>query len=293
MTDGDSGSSIVRRWQLAVTLRSLRDTAGLTQGQVVTALRRGGGRWSESKLSRVENHEFAIRPQDVEELLDVYEVTDPAVRGPLLNLAEAAQEQDWRINYGPDLPESLRPLYSIENAVTKIRQYSTMVVPGLLQTVDYIRAVIRAIDTEATRLIEVERRTAWRITRQHIMRRPNPPEFHLILDEGVLRRVVGDRSIMREQLRKLVDLAAAPHMTLQILPFESGDIGLEGPFTLLTLPDPAPDIAYGESTVTAPLFIEEPKAVRRCAARFDALARRALPESESLRLLREAVSSFE
>jgi hypothetical protein len=294
MTDSDNrGSSIVRRWQLAAALKGFREEAGLTQGQAVAALQRAGGRWSESKLSRIENHESGVRPREVEQLLDAYEVTDPAVREPLLSLAEAARERDWRTNYGPDLPESLRPLVSIENAVTAIRQFETMVVPGLLQTADYTRAVIETVDPAATTAIEVERRVARRITRQHILRRPQPPTFHLILDEGVLRRTVGTRSVMRDQLRKLVDLAEAPHMTVQVLPFEAGGGALRGPFTLLSLPDPASDIVYGEGIVTGTVFVEDRETVRTCTLRFGMLTHLALPRAESLDALREAASSFE
>lgn len=98
---------------------------------------------------------------------------------------------------------------------------------------------------------------------------------------------------MRDQLRRLAEVATAPHMTLQVLPFESGSIGLEGAFTLLTLPDPAPDIAYGESMVGGTLLIDDPDVVRACATRFDSLASRALPPAESLKLVTEAATSFE
>lgn len=294
MTESDGGSSFVRRWQVAAALKDLREKAGLTQGQAVTELRRLGGRWSESKLSRVENREHGIRPREVEQLLDVYGVRDAEARESILALASRARERDWRATYEADLPESLRPLVSLEAGVAAIRQFETMVVPGLLQTTDYTRAVIKATDPAAADPIEVERRVARRMTRQHILRRPDPPPFHVILDEGILRRTVDRRSVMRDQLRKLADVAAEPQMTVQILPLDAGGgAGLEGPFTLLTLPEPAPDVLCGEGVVTGIVFVEDREHVRKCMLRFGMLTQLALPRAESLEMISEAATSYE
>lgn len=295
MTESDGGSSIVRRWQLAAALKDLRERAGLTQDQAVERLREGGGgRWSSSKLSRVENRDHGIRPREVEQLLDLYGVSDPVEREQLLTLAARARERDWRSTYGPDLPERLRPLVSLEAGATAIRQFASMVVPGLLQTPDYMRAVIEATSPATTTAIEVERRVADRITRQHILRKPQPPSFHVILDEGILRRIVGSRAIMRDQLRRLADLADESFMTLQVLTFEAGGgAGLEGPFTLLSLPEPTPDVLHAEDVVSGVVFQEDRERVRVCTLRFGMLMQLALPRAESAEMISEAVRGFE
>lgn len=295
MTESDSGSSIVRRWQLAAALKDLRERAGLTQDQAVERLRAGGGgRWSTSKLSRVENRDHGIRPREVEQLLDLYGVSDPVEREQLLTLAARARERDWRYTYGPDLPVPMRTLVSLEADVIAIRQFEIVVIPGLLQTTDYTRALIEATSPAPLSPIEVERRVAYRMTRQHILRKERPPTVHVILDEGVLRRVVGSRSVMRDQIRKLVDLAADSPMTIQILPFDRGaGPGINGPFTLLTLPEPTPDMLFGESGPSGMVFIEDQEQVRRCTLWYGMLTQLALSRAESVDMLSEVATSFE
>lgn len=294
MTESEGGSSFVRRWQLAATLKDLREKAGLTQGQAVTELRRLGGRWSESKLSRVENREHGIRPKEVEQLLDVYGVRDAEARDPILTLAAEARDRNWKARFGVDLPEATRTLVSIEAGAVAIRQFETMLIPGLMQTTDYTRAAIEAASPAVVGPIEVDRRVAARMTRQHVLRRADPPTFHAILDEGILRRPVGRPSVMRDQLRKLVDLSAEAHVVLQILPLSGGaSPGLNGPFTLLTLPEPALDVLYGEGTVAGMLFVEDRDRVRQCTLRFGMLTQLALDQTESVDMITEAARSYE
>jgi len=294
VTVSEFGSSYVYLMQLAAALKDFREKADLTQEQAVTELRRMGGRWSESKLSRVENHEHGIRTREVEQLLDLYGVTDETVREPVLALAVRARKKDPRAPYGVELPDKTRALVSVETGAVAIRQFETMVIPGLLQTTDYTRAVIDASNPADVNPIDVERRVAARMTRQHILRRADPPTYHVILDEAILRRTVGSPSVMRDQLRKLVDLAAEPHLTLQILPLATGGgPGLGGPFALFTLPEPAPDLALSEGPVTGMVLIPEREAVRRCTLRFGMLMQLALTRAESADLIRQAAQGYE
>lgn len=292
MTVSDSGSSIVRRWQLAAALKDLREKAGLTQEQAIERLRSTGGRWSASKLSRIEHREHGVRPREVEQLLDVYGVTDADAREPIMALAERAR--DRRVELASELPEPIRALASIESGLVAMRQYETMLVPGLLQTPDYARSLIEVINLDPIGPIETERRVAARMARQLILRRPEPPLFHVILDEAILRRPIGRRSVMRDQLRKLTDLAAEPFLTLQILPLDAGSgPGLNGPFTLLSLPPPAPDIVYGEGGPAGMVFAEDREQVRMFTLRFGRLSQQALPRSESLDLIDRAAKAYE
>jgi transcriptional regulator with XRE-family HTH domain len=294
VTESDAGSSVVRRWQLAAALRGLREQAGLTQDQTIERLLQTGGRWSAPKLSRIEQHEQGVRPRDVEQLLDVYGVIDSADREPLLTLAAKARERDWVAQFGVDLPESTQTLASVEAGAVEIRQFETLLIPGLLQTTDYTRAVIEVANTTPEPPLEAERRISRRMTRQHILRRPTPPAFHVILDEGILRRPVGPRSVMRDQLRKLVDLADASYLTMQVLPLAGGaGPGLSGPFTLFSLPSPAPDLVYGEGGPAGMVFVEDRQRARQYMLRFGMLTQLALPRDESVQLILEAARSYE
>jgi len=294
VTESDDGSSIVRRWQLAAALKDFREQAGLTQEQAVAQLRQAGGRWSASKLSRIENREHGVRTREVEQLLDVYSVTDGAVREPILTLAARARERAGRAGLGVDLPEHLRSVVSIEAGLVAMRQFETMLIPGLLQTTDYTRALIEVINEDSVGPTEIERRVAARMARQHVLRRPAPPTFHVILDQAVLQRPIGRPSVMRDQLRKLVDLAAEPFLTLQILPLDAGGgPGLNGPFTLISLPSPAPDIVYGEGGPPGMIFVEDRDRVRMYTLWFGKLSQQALPRSESLDLVDQAAKSYE
>lgn len=111
------------------------------------------------------------------------------------------------------------------------RVVSKIVVPGLLQTQDYTRAVIESGITERS-TTEVEKRVRARMARQTLLSRPNAPEFRAVIGEAVLRQEVGGKEVMREQFQKLLDVPRLrPNVTLQVLPFGVGaSIGLEGQY---------------------------------------------------------------
>lgn len=293
-TDGDGGSSFVRRWQLAEMLKNFREAAGMTQTGAITALRQlGEGRWSGPKLSRVENREQAIRTSEVAQLLELYGVPE-AERPAVLDLAERARERDWRPTYGVDLHEPLRGLISLEAGATVIRKFVTMVVPGLLQTPDYARSVIEATTPAAGTSAELEKMVARRITRQHVLRRDPPLAIHVVLDESVLDRVVGGRTVMRDQLRRLADLRDSGHVTLQVLPLAGGcGPGVHGPFTLIGLPSPAPDVLFGESPVAGDFYTTEVDRVCDCTLTFGMLSQLALSRDESADRIEAAARGFE
>ena len=132
------------------------------------------------------------------------------------------------------------------NRLTAYRQFETLLVPGLLQTAEYARALVTGIHLDLAE-DEVERRVAARLTRQQTLTRTAPPDLHVILDAGVLERPVGAPLVMRNQLRRLAESADAPTITIQVLPKSVGaSPALEGPFSILTLPDPMPDVGYSE-----------------------------------------------
>ncbi|WP_267593227.1 helix-turn-helix domain-containing protein [Carbonactinospora thermoautotrophica] len=294
MSQDSSGvvSSTVRRWQLAETLRQLREAAGLTMDQAIDELRKRPGRWSRPKLSRIENRVQGVKPREVEQLLDVYGVTDPKTRTLLLELAQTANERGWWLAYRRDLPEDFHPYLSMEVAAVALRQFETMLVPGLLQTADYTRALVNGI-YPGTAPDKVERIVAARMARQQILTRENPPQFHVILDQNVLERPVGRLLVMRHQLRRLVEASELPNITVQVLPRSAGaHPGMEGPFTILSLPEPLPDIGYTEG-IGGSVYLERQDHVRVCTMRFAILTKMALSPEESVDLITKAAKDFE
>lgn len=285
-------SATVRRWQLTETLRQLREQTGFTHDQVVAELRKGPGKWSRPKLSRIENRAQGVKPREVEQLLDIYGVTDQALRAWLVELSNTAHERGWLIDVRKSLPEDFHAFLNLEVALVACRQFETLLVPGLLQTPDYARALITGINPGLAQ-DEVERRVAARIMRQQILTRKIPPELYVILDAGLLERPVGTPRAMRNQFRRLVEASEAPNITIQILPKSVGaSPALEGPFSILTLPDPIPDVGYSEGPGPA-VYIEDRDDVRRYTLRFGILIEQSLSQVDSVKLISEAAKGYE
>lgn len=288
----DVVNATVRRWQLTETLRQLREQAGLTIEQAVRRLRTGPGAWSRSKLGRIETREQGVKVQEVEQLLDLYNVTDDSVRVWLLELAATAPERGYWLVIRKDLPEDFHEFLSVEAALVGLRQFETMLIPGLLQTADFTRALINGARLGLATDV-VERRVVARMARQQVLTRANPLRFHVIIDEAILERPIGNAGIMRTQLRRLVDEAAADHITAQVLPKAAGaSPALTGPFSLLSLPEPIPDFGYAEGPGGA-VYIRGHSAVRGCVLRWGVLTERALSEAHSVDVIREAAKAYE
>lgn len=288
----DMGVSVVRRWQLAAALKQLREQADLTQEQAVERLRSGPGTWSRSKLSRVENREHHVKPREVEQLLDAYGDADAATRDGLVTLAARSRESAWWTAFGKILPGTLQALLSLEAGLVAMRDFQPQLVHGLLQTADYTRALIVTIHPGLFDPAEQERRIGARMARQQLLATDDPPTLHFILDETILHRLIGDRIVMHDQLRKLAQTAERPNVTIRVLPRDiGGSPGLHGPFTILTLPDPIPDIGYTEGPAGA-FLIEDRDRVRDWTLRFGMLDGLALSQEDSLDLITEAMRNF-
>lgn len=290
--DPGPASSAVRRWQLADSLRQLREEAHLTHDQVIAELRKEQGKWSRPKLSRIENREQGVKPREVEQLLDVYGVTDQTLRRWLSDLASTSRERGWVIDIRKHLPEQFHRFLDWETALVAHRQFATLLVPGLLQTAEYARALISGIRPDLTE-DEVERRVMARLTRQQILIRAKPPHLHVILDAGVLERPVGPMQVMRNQFRHLAEATEAAHVMIQVLPKSVGaSPALEGPFSILTLPEPVPDIGYTEGPRHT-AYIEDRDEVREYTLRFGVLTEQSLPQAESVTLIADAAKSYD
>jgi transcriptional regulator with XRE-family HTH domain len=291
----DNGSVVnatVRRWQLTETLRQLRERSGLTIEQAAEQLRAIGiGKWSRSKLGRIETREQGVQTREVEQLLDLYQVTDENLRTWLFELARTAHERGYWRAIRKDLPVDFHDFLNVEAALVALRQFETMLVPGLLQTADFFRALVNGASPGRAPDV-VERRVIARIARQQVLTRANPLQYHVIMDAAILERPVGNPAIMRNQLRRLIDEAAAAHITLQILPKSAGaSPGLDGPFSILTLPDPIPEFGYAEGHGGA-VYIEDRAEVQTCILKWGILTERALTHADSIKLIEAALKDY-
>ncbi|CCH28578.1 helix-turn-helix transcriptional regulator [Actinosynnema sp. NPDC047251] len=288
---GAAASATVRRWQLTETLRRLREQRSLTIDQTLELLRDKPGKWSRSKISRIETREQRVKPHEVDQLLDAYEVTDLATRLWLADLATTAHERGYWLAIRKDLPEDFHDFLDVEAALVALRQLETMVVPGLLQTGDYTRALIYGANPGMAHEV-VDRRVVARLARQQVLARPNPLQYHVILDEAILERPVGTPLVMRLQLRRLLDTADQSHIKIQVLPKAAGaSPALDGPFSVLSLPEPIPDFGYAEGPGGA-VYVEGRTEVRECIERWGVLTERALSPADSLDVIGEAVKTY-
>src|SRR5580692_5099600 len=192
------GGPTVLRMLLARQLQDLREKAGMTYEQAAEAIY--SSPWT---IRRMERAEGGLKPLTVKSLLMAYGITDPAEIDAFLTLARGASKPGWWHSYDDVLPSWFRTAVGLEESASLIRAYEPQVVPGLLQTEGYIRAVTAASFPAATEDF-TERAVALRLARQQLLARPEPPAYWVVLDETVLRRPIGGRKVMRAQLERFI-----------------------------------------------------------------------------------------
>lgn len=273
----------VRRRKLGAELRALRTGAGLTSGE---AARLVG--WHQSKVSRIETGASGVKPADVRLLLDVYGVQDAQLRQLMLALAgsdEGDGRDHWWHAYRGVLPTTYRDFISLESQASAMRTLETSVVPGLLQTPEYARAVTRAavggLDDDADERLDAL--VAVRLARQDVLRAEPPLELSAVLDEAVLRREVGGPEVMERQLRRLVEAARLPQVRLQVLPFAAGEhIGITGPFVIFSFSRTSDLDVVVLDHLTSSLYLERKEDLQAYTEAFNALRIHALSPEESM-----------
>ncbi len=265
----------VQRLQLGATLRRKREAAGQLQEQAAAALD-----CDTSKISRIENGRSSLKAAELEKLLDFYRVTGPE-RQELLDLGKQARQRGRRKLYGDTLPGYFRRFIDLEAAATEIRSHEGEVVPGLLQTEDYARALFRPSLFRVDQA-EVDRRIKIRMDRQAILTREAPPRLWCVLGEAVLARPVGGAEVMRAQLEHLLQATAEPTtVTLQILPFSAGaHPALGASFSLFSLGTAIPAIGHMDTLGVGSTYIER-EGVTILIEHFDRLRAKALGPEES------------
>ena len=274
-------SPVVRRRRLGLELRALREHVnedGLTGEAAAAALN-----WSSSKLSRMELGRNPPSPADLNKLMDLYGVTDQARRDELTLLLREAKRKGWWQIYS-DVPYST--YIGLEAEAISLRTYEN-VVPGLFQTEAYARAIIMGtgpgVEPEP-----LEQRVEARMTRQAVLTKESPLQARAVLDESVIRRMVGGPDVMRKQIARLLELTELPNVIMQVIPFEAGAHPgtLLGPFSILEFEHPAdPGVVCVEANSDP--YPDREGDLARYALAFDHLRSAALSTSQTTALLRD------
>jgi hypothetical protein len=230
----------------------------------------------------LENGRSRISTDDLEDMLDLYRVRSPR-REALIQLGRDARRRGWWTAYTDIFTGSF---ISMEAEAASIR-INAHVIPGILQTPGYAHEVITRT-RPAIGAADAERRVAARTARQDaLFSRLDPPEVHVILDEAVLRRLVGGPSVMAQQLTALAETATWPHVTVQVLPFTAGaNAGMDGHFAILAFPDPEdPPVAYVEGLM-GDVYVEAAEEVERFSLAWTYLVTQTLDPTESAAMIR-------
>jgi transcriptional regulator with XRE-family HTH domain len=259
----------VRRRRLGQELRRLREDKGMTAEEVAERLL-----VSQSKISRLENGRRSISQRDVRDLCGVYEVEDHRIVDSLMQMAKDSRQQGWWHAFG-DIPYSV--YIGLETDAASLRVYEPQVIPGLLQTRAYAQSLVTGALPEYA-AADVEKRVGVRMRRQErITATENPLRLWAVVDESALRRLVGGRDTMREQLEHLVERAQLPHVTVQVLPFEMGaHPGISGHYAVLEFPDASDSSVVYIEGVTSDLYLEKANDVQRYSVMYEHLRAQAL-----------------
>src|SRR5215469_2188602 len=278
--DGMAVGPTIRRRRLGIDLRRLRDANGLKLEEVAGALG-----VAPSTLSRIETGKAPTKSAYLNQMLQMYGVTDPGHRQVLVDMAREGHRKGWWAAYDDVLPSGFDIYVGLEAETAAIRSYEISVVHGLLQTADYARAVLSEMFPRHTSK-QIDRLVDLRMARQHRLDDEPPLELWAILDEAVIRRTVGGPAVMSRQLRHLVAEADRPGMTMQVLPFSCGAHAAHGgPFTILAFPDRSDsEVAYVES-VAGYIYLEKDRDVRARSEAFDRLRAAALSPGASVDLI--------
>jgi hypothetical protein len=247
--------------------------------------------WAAGKLSQIENAETQkVKPDDLDKMLDLYEVSDPTKREALHALAQDAKVRGWWSKYREVFgPQSLP---DFEAEASTIRTFESSMVPGLLQTPDYTAALLqggRYTEAEA-----IERRVNARMERRQILTRFNPVRLRAVLDEAALRRMIGGAEIMAEQMRHLLYMAKLPNVDVQLLPFSAGShAALAASFSILEFPEPLDLPIVFIETAADGLFLEETEEVEQHSVTFSDAQGSALSTAQSARFIADILRSLE
>ncbi|WP_280216679.1 helix-turn-helix domain-containing protein [Nocardia neocaledoniensis] len=282
------GSSTVTRRQLSRLLRELRNETGRTMEEAAEELG-----ISVSSLSRIELGKTSASPPVVRTMCQVYGRPD-MVEG-LLILAKASKTKSWYHQYSDVIPDWFSSYIGLEQAAAQFRSYEAELVPGIIQTAEYARTVIRN-DHPTDSDEEVDRRVQLRMKRQALLtRETNRQQWHILIGEAILWRPVGGSTAMKEQLQRLLEVSELPNVVLGVVPFGVGmHPGVTaGPFVLLDFPNPLdPTTVYVEG-YTGALCTDDPAEVEKYRAAFEGIEKAALNPADTRALIARKAKEIE
>jgi transcriptional regulator with XRE-family HTH domain len=269
-------SPTVRRRRLGQELRQLREAAGLTIEEVAKRLE-----VSPAKISRIETGRVGVRPRDVSDLLDEYDIQGTH-RDNLLTLTREARQQGWWHSYGDVLSDKIEVWVELETEAKTIRLYEVQLIPGLLQTSEYARAVLRAHYRSEQSPEQIEQRVKFRMARQQLVIEQNNTPIWAVLDEAVLRRQMGPPEVMQSQYRRLLEFSEKYNITIQVLPFDAGVYsGVPGGFWMMQLAQPDPEVVVIEHRGGV-LYLERSEEVAAYTHVFDRIRATAKGPEETI-----------
>jgi transcriptional regulator with XRE-family HTH domain len=268
----------VRMRRLASELRRLRAAAGMSREDVAEKTD-----INVVTLYRLETAKGRPQRRTMTTLLDIYEVQDEQ-RAELMTLLRAAGEKGWLQPYFSSIPEEYGLYIQLESEAESVRNYESLLMPGLLQTPAYARASTAGESPGASAEL-VDLQAQIRTSRQALLTRSNPLDLWAIVDEAVLRRTVGGAEVMREQYEHLISMMQLANVTFQVVPFAAGSHpGMLGAFSLLDFAAPDPAVVCLE-TMAGSLFQETEGEVAAATLRYDHLRAMALSPAESSRMV--------
>lgn len=285
LTEGDPMSPTprltARQMLLSAELRRLREESGMSRQDAMDSLG-----WSPTKISRIENGKVSVDLADVEAAIELYGGVGEADYARLIKLATDGSRRGWWDAY-KDVFKSALP--AMEDTASWIWTFEPLIIPGLLQTGEYARALINASPLPGQ---DGDRRVQGRTARQAVVTRANAPDLHFVVGEAVLHQQVGGPSVMRGQLSSLWESAHRDNITIQVVPFATGaHFGLEGGFTVFGFSDPDVKIARTEGPGGS-IYLESVADLKEIDQRRRGIMDVALTSAESVELFRQHADQY-
>ncbi|MGH3669187.1 MAG: helix-turn-helix domain-containing protein [Pseudonocardiaceae bacterium] len=283
-----SQGPLLPRRRLGVELKKLREEAKLRLDDVASALM-----ISSSKLSRLENGQGIPQQRDVRDLINFYQVADTSLAERLMRLTREGRRQGWWKDYSDVVPEHLDAYLALESGASVIRSFVPTILPGLLQTEDYARALLREVMPrhsykEVDQLVQIRLRR-----KQFLLRAEEPLRLLAVVDESVLRRVVGSKDIMRRQFEALTELSELPNVTVQIFPFNAGaHEAMMGSFTVFQFADDVDRDVVDVESHLGDRYLEQESHVLLYLRIFDSVSHRSLEPAPSRDLIRQIIQTY-
>jgi transcriptional regulator with XRE-family HTH domain len=282
----DNEDPVVQLRRLRGELRELRRTTGQTQAQIAAAMD-----WSSAKVIRIESGDVRITVSDLRALLAHYGVSEHERVEQLVAMARRARSDPWQEFRDIYSPPTLK-FFGFEASASLIRECSFAFVPGLLQTEEYGRSVLKGMHEVSE--ADLDRLWQVRAQRQELHERSKPPEMYFVADEAVVRREVGSAGVMRRQLQRLIELGRAPHVSFRVIPFRRGfHPGMAGPFIVLEFPNASDDDVVYLEQPTGYVTRDDVDETATYTDRFFRLEAAALTEDATRELVSSIIEDLE